>query len=177
MNLIVAVDEKWGIGKDNHLLASVPGDMQYFKDTTKGKLVVMGRKTLESMPNQRGLFKRINYVLTGNPSFEAERCRIVHSEAELMEELAKVIGEARPDDSGPVTEDDIFLIGGASLYNRLYKKCDKLYITKYYADLDADAFIVNIDEDEDFELESESDIHEDNGIKYRFCIYRNKKNG
>lgn len=162
MNLIVAVDEKWGIGRDNGLLASVPGDMQYFKEHTMDKVVVMGRKTLESMPKKRGLPKRINYVLTTQQDYEAERCIIVHTEDELFE----AIGQYDPD--------DVFLIGGASMYNRYYKLCDKLYITKMYADLNADAFIVNIDEDENYEIVSESELHEDNGIQYRFYVYERK---
>lgn len=162
MNLIVAVDEKWGIGKDNGLLASVPGDMQYFKEHTMDKVVVMGRRTLESMPKKRGLPKRTNYVLTRNPDFDAERCIIVHTEEELFEAL---------DQYEP---DDVWLIGGASMYNKYYDKCDKLYITKLYADLGADAFIVNIDEDDRYEVVSESELYEDNGIEYRFYVYERK---
>lgn len=162
MNLIVAVDENWGIGRNNDLLASVPGDMKYFKEHTIDKVVVMGRKTLESMPKKRGLPKRLNYVLTTQENFEAERCIVVHSEEELFEEISQYPPE------------DVWLIGGASMYNRYYKCCDKLYITKMYADLNADTFIVNIDEDPDFELAWESELHEDNGIQYRFCVYKRK---
>ena len=75
MNLIVAVDSEWGIGCGGELLAHIPGDLKYFKETTMDKVVVMGRKTLESLPGKKGLPKRVNFVLTGNPEFEAERCR------------------------------------------------------------------------------------------------------
>lgn len=162
MNMIVAVDEKWGIGKNNDLLASVPGDMQYFKEHTMDKVVVMGRKTLESMPKKRGLPKRINYVLTTNPDFEAERCIIVHTEEELFAEIEKY------------NPDDVFLIGGANMYNKYYDKCDKLYITKMHADLGADVFIKNIDEDDRYENVSVSEMHEDNGIQYQFNVYERK---
>lgn len=163
MNLIVVVDNKWGIGRDNGLLASLPGDMQYFKEHTTGKVVVMGRRTLESMPGHRGLANRTNIVLTSRPDYEAERCITVHSDEELQGELSKYDG------------DDVFLIGGASLYNKYYKLCDKLYITKVEADLNADTFIVNIDEDEDFEPISESEAMTENGITYRFLVYERKK--
>ena len=163
MNMIVAVDSKWGIGRDNGLLASIPTDMKYFKEHTINKVVVMGRKTLESMPGKKGLPKRINYVLTSNPDFEAERCIVVNSEEELFEAL------------GQYDPDEVFLIGGASLYNRFYRKCDKLYITKMDADLNADAFIVNIDEDGDYEVISESEPVTENGVTFRFLVYERRK--
>ena len=74
MNLIVAADRNWGIGKDNGLLASLPTDMKYFREHTQGKVVVMGRKTLESMPGGKPLPNRVNYVLTANPDYQAEGC-------------------------------------------------------------------------------------------------------
>ena len=163
MNLIVAADKKWGIGRDGGLLASIPTDMKYFREHTTGKVVVMGRKTLESMPGKRALPKRINYVLTTNPDYEAERCKVVNSEEDLWEELSQF------------EPDDIFLIGGASLYNRFYKYCSKLYITKMEGDLNADAFIVNIDEDEDYSLVSESEPVTENGITFRFVVYERRR--
>lgn len=162
MNLIVAADRNWGIGRDGGLLASIPTDMKYFKDHTTGKVVVMGRKTLESMPGRRGLPNRVNYVLTSDPDYEADRCTIVNTEEELFAALSKY------------EPDDVFLIGGASLYNRYYRLCDRLYITKMDADLGADTFIVDIDEDTDYEVKSESAPITENGITYRFTIYERK---
>jgi len=163
MNLIVAADNKWGIGRDGGLLASIPTDMKYFKEHTLDKVVVMGRRTLESMPGKRGLPKRINYVLTTNPDYEAERCTVVNSEDELWQELSQY------------EPDDVFLIGGAALYNKFYKLCDRLYVTKMEADLNADTFIVNFDDDPDFEVESESEPITENGITYRFVVYAKKE--
>ena len=162
MNLIVAVDKNWGIGRDGKLLASVPGDMKYFKEHTTGKVVVMGRKTLESMPGGKGLPNRVNYVLTHDAEYKAEGAIVVNSEEKLFAELDKYAA------------DDVYLIGGASLYNKYYKMCDKLFITKMDADLNADAFIVNIDEDSDYFVASESEPQEENGIKYRFLVYERK---
>lgn len=159
MNMIVAVDRQWGIGKDNGLLASLPGDMKYFKDKTLGKAVLMGRKTLESLPGQKGLPKRENFVMTSNENFEAERCEIIHDEQEVLD-LIKKYG------------DDLFLIGGATMYNKYYKLCDKLYITKIDAILRADTFITNIDKDPNFKIISESEPIEENDLIYRFVVYK-----
>lgn len=162
MNLIVAADNKWGIGRDGGLLASIPTDMKYFREHTTGKVVVMGRKTLESMPGRRGLPKRINYVLTTDPGYEAERCTVVNSEDELWEELSQY------------DPDDVFLIGGATLYNRFYRMCDKLFVTKLDADLNADTFITCFDDDPDYEVVSESEPVTENGITFRFVVYGRK---
>ena len=159
MNLIVAVDEKWVIGCDNDLLASIPGDMQYFKEKTTDGVVVMGRRTLESLPKQRGLPKRINYVLTSNSGFEAERCIAVHSEEELFKELEQYDPE------------HVFIIGGESIYRKFYKNCDKCFVTKMHADLHADKFMVNLDEDEAFKETWKSEMHSENGIDYEFTLY------
>lgn len=163
MHLIVAADKKWGIGRDGGLLASLPTDMKYFKDHTMGKVVVMGRKTLESMPGGRGLPGRTNYVLTSNKDFEAERCITVNTETDMW----RVLSQYDPD--------DVFLIGGATLYDRFYRRCDRLYVTKIDADLDADTFITNFDDDPYFEIISESDPVTENGISYRFVIYERIK--
>ena len=162
MNLIVAADRNWGIGRDGGLLASLPSDMQYFREHTAGKVVVMGRKTLESLPGRRGLPKRVNYVLTSDPCYEAERCITVNSEAELRELLSQY------------EPDDVWLIGGATLYDSFYKECSRLYVTKIDADLDADTFITNFDEDPDFGIVSESEPLTENGITYRFVVYESR---
>lgn len=162
MNLIVAVDNTWGIGRDGGLLAALPGDMAYFKEHTMGKTVVMGRKTLESMPGSRGLAGRVNYVLTSQAGYEAKRCEVFNTDEALMTAIEKC------------EPDDVFLIGGASMYNKYYKLCDKLYITKIEADLNADTHIVNIDEDEDFRVVSESEPVTENGITYRFLVYEKR---
>ena len=162
MNLIVAADSNWGIGKNGGLLARIPTDMKYFREHTLGKAVVMGRKTLESFPGRKGLPGRDNYVLTSAQDFEAERCTAVHSEDELWDAISKY------------EPDDVWLIGGASLYDRFYGMCDRLYVTKIDGDLAADTFISNFDEDARFEIVSESDPVTENGITYRFVVYQKK---
>lgn len=159
MDLIVAVDSRWGIGRDSGLLASVPGDMKFFRETTTGGVVVMGRKTLESMPGGKPLPKRVNIVITRQPDYEAPGAVVVHGREELSEALKKCGGKK------------VFIIGGGSVYREFYKDCRRCYVTKLQDDLNADTFIVDLDEDPDFTLVYESPAHEENGIRYTFCTY------
>ena len=89
MNIIVAVDKNWAIGKDNKLLVSIPADMKMFRQETTGKVVVMGRKTLESFPNGLPLKNRTNIVLTGNKDYNVKDAIIVHTVEELLEEIIR----------------------------------------------------------------------------------------
>ena len=100
MNLIVAADKNWGIGKDNKLLVSIPSDMKFFRQETMGKVVVMGRKTLESFPNGLPLKNRTNVVLTSDKNYQVKDAVIVHSIDEVLEELKKY------------DDDEIYVIGG-----------------------------------------------------------------
>ena len=118
MNLIAAVDENWAIGYQNKLLTSIPEDMKFFRETTTGKVVVMGRKTLESFPGKKPLKNRTNIILTKNPSYQVEGAVMVHDLDELHKELEKYNSE------------DIFVIGGESIYRQLLDECDTAYITK-----------------------------------------------
>ena len=104
MNLIVAADKNWGIGKDNKLLVSIPSDMKFFRQETMGKVVVMGRKTLESFPNGLPLKNRTNVVLTSDKNYQVKDAVIVHSIDEVLEELKKY------------DDDEIYVIGGGKVY-------------------------------------------------------------
>lgn len=163
MNLIVAVDEKWGIGKDGHLLANLPGDLKYFKEKTLGKTVVMGRSTLMSLPGSKPLPGRNNIVLTRKKDYKVPGAIVVNDMDALMEEVAKYNPE------------DVMIIGGATVYNELMEHCDALYVTKIYGDFEADVRIKNADEHPNFKVSWESDIMEENGIKYRFMKYIRKR--
>ena len=101
MKLIVAVDKKWGIGRNNDLLFSIPEDMKFFRSTTLNKVVVMGRKTLESFPNGNPLKNRINIVLTNDKSYSKEGAEIVHS----VQEVAEAINDYNTDEQGEVEEE------------------------------------------------------------------------
>ncbi len=160
MKLIVAVDRNWGIGCGGELLAHIPGDLKYFKEKTTGGVVIMGRKTLESMPGKKGLPNRVNFVLTSREGYEAPGCITVNSDEELLSKLSEYDG------------DKVFVIGGESIYRKFYRMCDICYVTKMDADLGADRFMPNLDEDPLFTLTDESETHSENGIDYRFCTYR-----
>ena len=159
MNLIVAADRNWGIGKNGGLLCHLPGDLRYFKEKTGGKVVVMGRSTLESLPGGMPLPNRTNIVITRQQDFEKDGCITVHSISELKENIKKY------------DKDDVMIIGGASIYNALMEECDKLYITKILADFDADVFIKNVDELKAFKMTEDSPETEENGIRYHFTVY------
>lgn len=158
MDLILAADRNWGIGKDNGLLVSIPEDMKFFRKTTAGKTVVMGRKTFESLPSG-ALPKRRNIVLS-RKDFSAENT-----------EHAGSIGEVASLIRG--SEDDVFIIGGAEIYRLFLPYCDKVYVTRIDHEYDADTFFVDLDSMKDFELIEESEIKEYNNVGYRFCTYRN----
>lgn len=159
MNLIAAVDKNWAIGYQNKLLTSIPEDMKFFRQTTTGKVVVMGRKTLESFPGKNPLKNRTNIVLTKNPSYQAEGAIVVHNEDELREELKKYDSE------------DIFVIGGESIYRQFLDECDKAYITKIEYVYTADAYFPNLDEKEEWKITAESEEHTCFDLEYFFLTY------
>jgi len=133
MNLIAAVDLNWGIGYKCELLEKIPEDMKYFKEKTLGKVIVMGRNTLESFPNKKPLEQRINIVLTKNKNYKCEGTILCYSLEELFIELKKY------------NEEDIFIIGGESIYFQLITHCNKAYITKIYKEYEHDKKLVNLD--------------------------------
>ena len=159
MNIIVACDKNWGIGKDGHLLCHLSGDLKYFKEMTMGKTVVMGRVTLESLTGKHGLPGRRNIVMTRDPEYRAEDAEVVHSISELEEAVKDT------------PTDDIFIIGGAGIYEQFVLMCRDVYVTKVDAEFEADRFFRDLDESRRFELKSSSDMMEENGIRYRFLHY------
>lgn len=166
MKLILAADANWAIGKDGGLLCHLPGDLKFFKEKTTGKTVVMGRPTLESLPGGKPLPKRENIVLTTRGDYEREGAIIAHSEAELDELLAQR------------NTDEIMIIGGGKVYRDFLPKCDTCYITKIYQSFEgADTYFVNLDAMPEFQVVWESDVQEENGIRYQFFEYRRVKDG
>ena len=158
MKIIVAADKNWAIGSDGKLLCHIPGDLKYFKEKTMGKIVVMGRKTLESLPGGRPLPNRINIVLTKDKDFEKEGCVIAGSIEEVLRILSDMEGEA-------------MVMGGGPIYRQLLPYCDGCYVTKIDAAFEADTYFPNLDADGDFRLIWESRPHEENGVTYRFTEY------
>ena len=159
MNIIVAADKNWAIGKNNKLLVSIPQDMKFFRETTTGKVVVMGRKTLESFPGGQPLKKRVNIVLTSDKNYHVNGADIVHSIDALLEELKKYPAE------------DIYVIGGESIYRQLLPYCDKAYVTKIEHAYDADTFFPNLDEDPQWRMTKTSDEQTYLDLEYEFTIY------
>lgn len=160
MRAIFCVDEKWGIGKDNGLLFSLPKDMKFFRETTRGKVVVMGRKTLESFPGGQPLKGRVNIVLSSHEPKEGT------VGAKSLNELFQLL-KGYP-------EDEVFVLGGESVYRALLPYCSEVYVTKVAADGKADTFVPDLDEDEAFALAAEGEPVEDNGFCIRFCTYKNR---
>ena len=151
MDMIVAADLNCGIGKKNSLLFSIPEDMKYFREKTRGKAVVMGRKTYLSLPGKAPLKNRTNIVLSGNAEFNPEGFVSVHSEDELFAEIAKY-----PPDS-------VMLIGGGAMYTALFRYCRRAYVTWVDAvDREADSFIPDFRALGEWEEESVSEPVESN---------------
>ncbi len=162
MNLIAAVDKNWAIGLNNKLLVQIPADMKFFRETTTGNVVVMGRKTLESFPNQRPLPNRVNIVLTQDSSYQVKDAIIVHSMDELHEELKKYPSE------------DVYVIGGESIYRQLVDECDVAHITKIDYAYEADAWFPNLDEKEEWRITADSDEQTYFDLEYYFYKYERK---
>ena len=163
MNLIAAVDKNWAIGRNNKLLVSIPDDMKFFRETTTGKVVVMGRKTLESFPGKKPLKNRVNIVLTGDRSYQADGAVIVHDMEELHEELKKYPSE------------DIYVIGGESIYKQLLDECDVAHITKIDYAYDADAYFPNLDERPEWKITADSEEQTYFDLEYYFYRYERVK--
>lgn len=163
MNLIAAVDKNWAIGLNNKLLVRIPEDQKFFRETTTGKVVVMGRKTLESFPGGRPLKNRINIVLTRDLNYRAKDVILVHSLEELKEELHKYPSE------------DIYVIGGESIYRQLLEECDVAHITKIEYAYEADAWFPNLDEYEEWEISADSEEQTYFDLEYYFYRYEKRK--
>lgn len=158
MNAIVVVDEAWGIGKDGRLLVHLPGDLKYYREKTIGKIIVVGRKTLESFPEGKPLPDRTNIVITRNNEYEAPGCVICRSEKEALDQLKQYRSE------------DIFIAGGAEIYKQFMDRCDTFYVTKIYKRFDADRYFPNLDE-LGYQVLWESPLQVEKGMTYRFFKY------
>ena len=158
MKAIVAVDKKWGIGKQNDLLFNLPEDMKFFRQKTANKTVCMGYNTLLSFPNSKPLKNRVNIVLAPD-GVERDDCIVVHTLEELSKELKKY--------------DDVFVIGGAMFYKTMLPYCEEVFVTKVDADGEATVFYPNLDENANFEMIEQSEEIESNGLKIRFTTYKN----
>ena len=162
MNAIAAIDKNWGIGSGGGLLFRIPSDMSYFKKMTLGKTVIMGRKTLESLPGSRPLPGRDTIVLSGNPGFRAEGTFAAASLRALFEAVS---GKARG---------ELFVCGGESIYTLLLPYCTSAYLTKIEAETEADRFFPNLDRLPSWRISEKSGLMEDGGLRFFFTKYENR---
>ena len=155
MQAIVAVSQSWGIGKDGRLLFRLSADLRRFKALPTGHTVVMGRKTLQSLPGGKGLPNRRNLVLSRRMDYAPENAEVVTS----VEALLRTAGE------------DAFVIGGQQVYEQLLPHCERVHVTKVLADAPADAFFPNLDEDPAWRIASVSDVLTESGISFQYVEY------
>jgi dihydrofolate reductase len=163
MNLIVAVDNNWAIGYKNQLLVSIPADMRFFRDETTNKVVVMGKNTLESFPGGQPLKNRTNIVIALEKDYQVKDATVVYSIEEALLEAAKYKSE------------EVFVIGGASIYRQMLPYSDIAHITKIDYSYQADTYFPNLDEMDDWVLAEESEEQTYFDLPYTFCRYERKK--
>ena len=155
MNLIVAVDQNWAIGKDGDQLVYLKEDLKRFRTLTSGHTVILGRKTLATFPGGRPLKNRRNLILSRNPQFQAEGAEVFSSVEELVKQA----------------DGDAFVSGGASVYEQLLPYCDTAYVTKIHAGFPADTYFPNLDQSGEWEVSEESESLEQDGISYHYVTY------
>lgn len=160
MKLIAAVDTNWAIGYKNSLLVRIPADQKFFRNETTGKVIVLGRKTLESFPQSRPLPNRTNIVLSRNTSYAVKDALVLNSLDSLFDELKKY------------PSDDIYIIGGETIYRALLPYCDEAEITKIDHSYQADAYFPNLDNDPDWELVGDTEEQTYFDLEYRFLKYK-----
>jgi len=161
MDLIVAVDKNWGIGNKGELLVSIPDDMKFFRQTTMGGVVILGRKTLAGFPNGLPLKGRDNIILSTNPDFKVKDGIVVNSKEQLLEEIKKY------------QDRQIFVIGGGKIYDMLLPYCKYAYVTKINYSYQADTYFPNLDNMDNWKIVEESDEHTYFDLEYYFHKYEN----
>ncbi len=163
MNLIVAADSNWAIGCQGRLLISIPNDRKYFREETTGKVIVMGRRTLKTFPQGLPLKNRTNIILSKDPNYRVKDATVVHSVEELMGLLDKY------------DTNDIFVVGGESVYRQLLPYCDRAHVTRIDHAYQADTYFPDLDSDPEWEVTADSDELTYFDIPYRFVLYERKK--
>ncbi len=163
MNMIVAVDKNWAIGNKGSLLVSIPGDHKMFRKETLHKVIVYGRKTLETFPMAHPLDQRTNIILSRNPKLEVRGAQVIHSVEDLLEELKQY------------DSDEVYIIGGESIYRQMLPYVDTVHVTQIDYAYEADAYFPNLDEDPEWEITAEGDEQTYFDIPYTFVRYSRKK--
>jgi dihydrofolate reductase len=161
MNAIVCVSRNWGIGKDNSLLFHIPEDLKRFRALTTGKVVVMGHNTLLSLPDGKPLPDRVNIVMSHNAGLYIPGAKVIGSVQDLMIEVSQYGGE------------DVFVIGGESVYRMLLPQCRRAYVTRVDACPEADSFFPDLEAAPNWKIERESELFDRGGVGYSFVDYVN----
>lgn len=162
MNLIVAVDKNWAIGNRGQMLVSIPADQKLFREETMGKVIVMGRKTLESLPGGQPLYGRTNLVLTRDPDYKVKGALVCHSMEEALEALKGY------------RDQDIFVIGGQTVYEQFLPYCKVAHVTYIDYDYQADTYFPDLEKDENWVLAANSDEQTYFDLCYEFRLYVRK---
>lgn len=163
LSLIAAVAQNRAIGKDQKLLWHLPEDMRYFRETTRGKTVIMGRKTWESLPAAfRPLPGRRNIVVTRNPNYVAAGATLAHS-------LPAALHLVASDNN----DNEIFVIGGAELYRQALPLAQRLYLTEVAQSYAGDTFFPEIPVREWQEL-SRNPLRSASGLEFAFVVYQHR---
>ena len=157
MELIVAVYDDWGIGKDGTQPIALSADRKFFRETTRGAMIIVGRRTIEDFPGQKPLPGRVNVAISRNNT-EIPGFTLCHSPEEAVE-LAK-------------TAEKAFVTGGGSIYRQMLPYCDTAYVTKVHCNPESDTFFPNLDQEKGWFLEQILQSGEENGVKYEMCLYR-----
>lgn len=163
MNVIVAVDKNWAIGNKNDLLVRIPADQRFFRLETTGKVVIMGRKTLESFPQKKPLPNRHNIVITRNEGYKVDGATVVPS----IEDALELVKDQKPE--------DVYVIGGDSIYHQMLQYCDVAHVTKIDYSYDADTHFPNLDEMPEWKIVEESEEQTYYDLEYRFVKYERVK--
>ncbi len=161
MELIVAVDENWAIGNKGDLLVSIPEDHKFFRQTTMGHVVVLGRKTLAGFPNGMPLKGRENIILSTNKDYKVKDGIVVHSKEELLEKLKDY------------KDKTIFVIGGGTIYEMLLPYCKYAHVTKINYKYEADTYFPNLDKMDNWKIVADSDEHTYFDLEFYFYKYEN----
>ncbi len=159
MEAIVAVYDDWGIGKDGTQPIALSADRKFFRETTRGAMVIVGRRTVEDFPDQKPLPGRVNVVLS-RKNQQIDGFTLCGS-PEQAAELAK-------------TAQCAFVIGGGSIYKQMLKFCDTAYVTKVHCTVESDTYFPNLDEDPAWHLSEVLQAGEENGIAFEMCLYKRK---
>ncbi len=160
MILIASAGLNWEIGFNNELLFYAPDDLKFFKSQTIDNVVIMGRRTFESLPGQKPLKNRDNIILSSDENLQIDGATVYHSVEELLDAVKDI------------KDKKIFVMGGASIYETLLPYCDTALITQFYAEKEADRFLPNLSKSPEWTLQSRGDVQNYEGLRFSFDVYK-----